>query len=174
MDMPDPSLTVAAIQSHTTALEGAIGRHGTNACRCKVWSAAIVGGMLLLASGRVQMAALPWAAGVVVQMALADAGQLAMARVFKDAYNRFMAKLPLNGGNAMEAEEWLVLPPPALSLRQAGRVFAVLVRSPCGPFMARYWRCSWASMCRVCRLKKVQPASFRRRLRIWRNLHSAA
>ena len=64
--MPDPTVALAAIQSHAAALEGAANRHGLNATRCKVWSGAMVAGMLLLASGKVQMGTLPWAAGVVL------------------------------------------------------------------------------------------------------------
>ena len=92
--MPDLNITLAAIQSHGTTLERAINRQGANSGRCKVWSGAIVTGMLLLASGKAEMAALPWAAGVVVLLALADAAQVAMAWVCTDAYNRFMRKLP--------------------------------------------------------------------------------
>ena len=99
-----------------------------------MWGIAIIVGAMVLTVGKAQIGALPWVAGMVVLMALADAGQVAMARVFTDAYNRFMAKLPLNGGNAMKAEEWLVLPPPTLSLRQAGQVFGALGSFSVWPF----------------------------------------
>ena len=131
--MPDPNIAPAAIQSHTKALESALKRHVTNAGRCKVWSGAIVAGMLLLAAGKAQMAALPWAAGVVVLLALADAGQVAMARVFTVAYNRFMQKLPLNGGNAMKAEEFM-LPAPVLGWRETGQVVGALGSFSVWPF----------------------------------------
>jgi hypothetical protein len=103
--MPDPNITLTAIRSHTTVLEGAIVRHSANAVRCKMWSVAIIAGVVLLAAMKAQMAALPWAAGVVVLLALADACHVLMARRCTDAYNGFMRKLPLNGGNAMKAEE---------------------------------------------------------------------
>ncbi len=131
--MPDPTVSVAAIQSHTVALQSAIGRHAANASRCKVWTGGIVAGMLLLSAGRAQMAALPWAAGVIVLLALADAGQAALAGVFTDAYNRFMAKVPLNGGNAMKPECFL-LPEPVLGWRQAGLVLRALGSFSVWPF----------------------------------------
>ena len=80
------------------------------------------------------MAALPWAAATVVLLALADAGQSAMARVFTDAYNRFMQKLPLNGGNAMKAEDAFALPPLELGWRQAGLVLRALGSFSVWPF----------------------------------------
>ncbi len=137
--MPDPTVTLAAIPPHATTLERAIHRHGSNSGRCKVLSGAMVAGMLLFASGRAQMAGLPWAAGVVVLLALADAGQVALARVFTEAYNRFMAKVPLNGGpstkaQAAGAEEWLVLPAPALGMRDAGQVLGALGSFSVWPF----------------------------------------
>ncbi len=94
----------------------------------------MVAGMLLFASSRAQMAGLPWAAGVAVLLALADAGQVALARSFTGAYNRFMAKVPLNGGNAPKAEEWLVLPAPTLGLRDAGQVLGALGSFSVWPF----------------------------------------
>ncbi len=132
--MPEPTITLAAIQPHVTVLERAIHRQGANSGRCKMWSGAMVAGMLLFAGGKAQMAALPWAAGVVVLLALADAGQVALARIFTEAYNRFMAKVPLNGGNALKAEEWLVLPAPTLSLREAGQVLGALGSFSVWPF----------------------------------------
>ncbi len=134
--MPDPNVTTAAIETHAAALHGAIGRHAANASRCKVWSGAIVTGLVLLAAGKAQMGALPWAAGVVVLLALAEAGQVALARFFTEAYNRFMAKVPLNGGNLPKAEEWLVLPAPVLGWRQAGLVLRALGSFSVWPFYA--------------------------------------
>ena len=131
--MPDPNITLTAIQSHATMLEDAIGRSVANVGRYKIWSAAIVAGVMLLAAGKAQMAALPWAAGVVVLLALADAGQGAMARVFTDAYNRFMRKLPLNGGNAMKAEEFM-MPSPELGWRDTGKVLGALASFSVWPF----------------------------------------
>lgn len=55
------------------------------------------------------MAAWPWVVGVVLLLAVADACQVVMARICTDAYNGFMRKLPLNGGNAMKAEECFIL-----------------------------------------------------------------
>ena len=124
--MPDPNLTLTAVQSHTTALDGAIRRHITNSGWFKMGSAVAVLGVVLLASGKAQMAALPWAAGVVILLAFADACQVVMARVCTDAYNGFMRKLPLNGGNAMKAEECFVLPAPEPGWRQAGQVLGAL------------------------------------------------
>lgn len=124
--MPDPNLTLAAIQSHTTALDGAIRRSVANSGWFKVGSAVVVLGFVLLASGKAQMAALPWVAGVVVLLALADACQVVMGRICTDAYNGFMRKLPLNGGNAMKAEECFVLPAPDPGWRQAGQVLGAL------------------------------------------------
>ena len=92
--MPDPTVTLAAIQSHATVLEAAMSRYSANAARCQIWSFVIVGGVVLLAAGNPEMAVLPWVGGVVVMLAMADAGQVAMARVCTDAYNRFMRKLP--------------------------------------------------------------------------------
>ena len=89
------------------------------------------------------MAALPWAAATVVLLALADAGQAALARVFTDAYNRFMQKLPLHGGNAMKpstgaqaggAEDTFQLPPLGLGWRQAGLVWRALGSFSVWPF----------------------------------------
>ena len=131
--MPDPNITLAVIQTHAIALERTIGRPVANAARCKLWSGAIVGGILLLASGKAQMAALPWAVVVVVLLAVVDAGQVAMARVFTDAYNRFMRKLPVNGGNAMKAEEF-VLPAPELGLQHAWQVLGALASFSVWPF----------------------------------------
>jgi hypothetical protein len=124
--MPDPNLTLAAIQSHTTALDGAIRRHVAHSGWCKVGSAMVVLGVVLLASGKAQMAVLPWVAGVVALLALADACQVLMARLCTDAYHAFMQKLPLNGGNAMKAEECFVLPAPEPTWQQAGRVLGAL------------------------------------------------
>ena len=124
--MPDPNVTLTAIQSHANALDGAIRRHVANAGRCKVFGAAGVMGVLLLASGRAQMGALPWVAGVVGLLALADACQVVMGRICRDAYNGFMRKLPLNGGNAMKAEECFVLPAPEPGWREVGRVLGAL------------------------------------------------
>jgi hypothetical protein len=81
---------------------------------------------MVFAVGRAQMAALPWAAAPVVLLALADACQVVMARICTDAYNAFMRKLPLNGGNAMKAEECFVLPLPEPGWRQAGQVLGAL------------------------------------------------
>ncbi len=100
-----------------------------------MWSAAIAAGVVLLAAGRMQMVPLSWAAGMVLLLALADAGQVAMARVFTDSYNRFMQKLPLNGGNAMKAEEF-VLPAPELGWRDAGKVLGALGSFSVWPFYA--------------------------------------
>jgi hypothetical protein len=122
----DPNITLSAIQSHSAALEGAIRRHSANAARCKVWSVGIVAGVVVLAAGRAQMAALPWAAAPVVLLALADACQVVMARICTDAYNAFMRKLPLNGGDAMKAEECFVQPAPDPGWRQMGQVLGAL------------------------------------------------
>ena len=83
--MTDPSISTTAIKVHAAALENAISRHAVNTVRCKVWSAEIVAGLIVIAMGRAQMAALPWAGSVVVVM---DASQLALARICTDAYNR--------------------------------------------------------------------------------------
>ena len=64
--MPDPNITVTAIESHAAALNRSGLQHLANSGRCKVWSGAMVAGMLLFAAGKAQVAALPWAAGVVV------------------------------------------------------------------------------------------------------------
>ncbi len=98
-----------------------------------MWSGAIVGGILCFVAGRAQVAVLPWAAAVVVLLALADAGELALARVCTDVYNRFMRKLPLNGGNAMKAEEFL-LPAPQLGWLDAGRLLGALASLSVWPF----------------------------------------
>lgn len=132
--MPDPNVTLIAIEAHVNALQGAISRSAANAGRCKVWSLAILAGGIVLAGGKLQMAALPWVTGVVVLLALADACQAVMARICTDAYNGFMRKLPLNGGNAMKAEECFVLPAPHLGWRQAGRVLGALGSFSVFPF----------------------------------------
>jgi hypothetical protein len=124
--MPDPNITLTAIQSHTTALGGAIRRHEANAARCKVWSVGVVAGVMVFAAGRTQMAVLPWVAGVLVLLAVADACQGVMVRICTDAYNGFMRKLPLNGGNAMKAQESFVLPATEPGWRQAGQVLGAL------------------------------------------------
>ena len=132
--MPDPNVTITAIETYANALQGAIRRSAANAGRCKVWSLAILAGVMVFAAGKPQMAALPWVAGVVVLLALADACQAVMARICTDAYNAFMRKLPLNGGNAMKAEECFVLPAPDLGWRQAGRVLGALGSFSVFPF----------------------------------------
>lgn len=99
-----------------------------------MWSAGIVAGLIVFSTGRAQMAALPWAGSVVGLLALADACQLALARIFTDAYNRFMQKLPLNGGNAMKAEDVFQLPPPELGWREAGLVLRALGSFSVWPF----------------------------------------
>ena len=91
-------------------------------------------GVALLASGKEQMAGLPWMAAMLVLLALADACEVALARVCTDAYNGFMRKLPLNGGNAMKADECFVLPPPDLGLREAGQVLGALGSFSVWPF----------------------------------------
>lgn len=82
------------------------------------------------------IALLPWMAGFVVLVALADACSVAMARRAGESYQRFMARVPLNGGpsakaqggkpstraQADRAEDWLALPPPDLRVRDAGLV----------------------------------------------------
>jgi len=132
--MPDPNLVLAAIQTHAAALEGAVKFHAGNAARCRVAGAAIVAGMMLFVVAKAQMAALPWMAGVVGLLAVADAGQVALARVFTDAYNRLMRELPLNGGRAVKAEDCLLLPAPVLGLRQAGLVLGALGSFSVWPF----------------------------------------
>ncbi len=103
--MPDPNITLTAIETHAAAVERAMRRHAANAGRCKVWSLAIIAGVMVFAGGKAQMGALTWVAGVVVLLALADACAVVMARACTDAYHAFMRKLPLNGGNAMKALE---------------------------------------------------------------------
>ena len=165
--MPDPNITLTAIETHSAALEGAMKRHSANAGRCKVWSLAIIAGVMVFAGGKAQRGALPWVAGMVVLLALADACAVVMARACTDAYHAFMRKLPLNGGNAMKAEECFILPAPEPTWRQAGEVFAAMVRSRCCLFTGRCWRWWWLFMCR-CRgmvSGENQPVSCRRRLR---------
>ena len=124
--MPDPNVTLTAIETHATALEGAMKRHSANAGRCKVWSLAIIAGVMVFAGGKTQMGALPWVAVLVVLLALADACAVVMARACTDAYHAFMRKLPLNGGNGMKAEECFILPAPEPAWRQAGQVFGAM------------------------------------------------
>ena len=132
--MPDPNLTLTAMQPHATALEASVSRHSANAAQCKIWSAAIVGGVLLLmSSGKGPISVLPWMVVLMGLLALVDAGQAAMARVVTEAYNRFMRKLPINGGNAIKAEEF-VLPVPELGWRDTGKVLAALSSFSVWPF----------------------------------------
>ncbi len=93
----------------------------------------MVAGMLWFAASRGQVAVLPWAAGVVVLLALVDAGEVALARVGTDAYHRFMRKLPLNGGNGVKAEEFL-LPAPQLGWCDAGHLLRALASLSVWPF----------------------------------------
>ena len=139
--MPDPNITLTAIQTHATALEGAISRHAANAVRCKQWSAAIVAGVVLLAAARAELGALPWVARVVVLLAMADACQAVMARNCTDAYHAFMRKLPLNGGNALMAEECFVLPTTEPGWWQAGQVLGAMGSLSVLPFL---WRIAGA------------------------------
>ncbi len=137
--MPDPNVTLIAIQSHTAALSGAIQRQSANAGRCKVWSVGVIAGVVFFGVGRAQWAALPWVAGMVILLALADACCVALARRAVEAYNRFMARVPLNGGpstkaQAKEPEEWLVLPGPDLGIRDAGSVLRALGSFSVWPF----------------------------------------
>ena len=103
--MPDRNVTITAIEMHSAALEGAMKRHVANAGKCKLWTLAIIAGVMVFAGGKAQMGALPWVEGVVVLLALADACAVVMARACTDAYHAFKRKLPLNGGNGMKAEE---------------------------------------------------------------------
>ena len=48
--MPDPNVTLTAIETHAAALEGASKRHAANAGRCKVWSGAIFAGVMVFAA----------------------------------------------------------------------------------------------------------------------------
>ena len=157
--MPDPNITLTAIQSHAAALAGTIQCHLANAGRCKVWSVGVVAGVLVITAGRAQMAALPCVAGAVVMLAITDACCVAAARVVTDAYNRFMGKLPLNGGNAMKAEQCFVLPAPEPGLRQAGKVFGALGSFSVWRSTARCWRC-WPHF--TCRLLCRRPLPPRR------------
>ena len=110
-------------------------RHSSTAGRCKALSVVIVAGVLFVTGGKARVAMLPWTVGAVLLLTMVDAGQVALARTFTDAYNRFMRKLPLNGGNAMKAEEFS-LPAPDLRLRDAGKVFAALGSFSVWPFYA--------------------------------------
>ncbi len=137
--MPEPSVTATAIQSHTAALSGAIHRHSANAGRCKVWSVGIMVGVVFFGVGRAQWATLPWVAGAVALLALADACCVVLVRRAVEAYNRFMARVPLNGGpstkaQAREPEEWLVLPGADLGIREAGSVLRALGSFSVWPF----------------------------------------
>ncbi len=132
--MPDPSIPQIAIQSHAAALQGAVERHGANATRCKMWSGAGVAGMILLGVGHGPSAGLPWAAGMVGLLALWDACNVAMGRRAVGAYSRFMARVPLNGGNLPKAEEWLVLPGADLGIRDLGCVIRALGSLTVWPF----------------------------------------
>ncbi len=78
--MPDPNITLTAIQIHATALDDSFRRHSKIAGMCKAWSVAIIGGVMVFAGGKAQMGALPWVAGAVVLLALADACAVVMAR----------------------------------------------------------------------------------------------
>ena len=131
--MPDLNLTLAAINSSAVALERAITRHAANGVRCKQWSAGLVALFVFLTAGRPVQAALLWVMAPVALLAVADACEVALVRRFTDAYNRFMQKLPLNGGNAMKAEEFS-LPDPVPGWRQAGQVLGALGSFSVWPF----------------------------------------
>ena len=106
--MPDPNVTITAIETHLAALDGANLRHSTNAGRCKMWSVGILAGVMVFAGGKAQMGALPWVGGVVLVLAMADACHVALGRRATAAYNAFMRKLPQcgsGGGDAMMAVE---------------------------------------------------------------------
>jgi hypothetical protein len=139
--MPDSNITLSAIQAHTAALDGATKRHVANGSRCKVWSAGIVAGVIVVAAGKPQMGALPWVCGVVALLAFVDACQVVMARGCTAAYNSLMRKLPLNGGNAMKAEECFLLPVP--EWRHLGQLLGVLGCCRCCRSAGRCWR--WRS-----------------------------
>ena len=148
--MSDPAVTLTAIQSHTTALTGTIHRHSANAACCRAWSAGMVVAVIVFGAGKpstiaqaagAQAAVLPWVAGVVGLLAVADACCVALARRAVEAYNRFMARVPLHGGPSTKAQagelaEWLVLPGPDLGIREAGSVLRALGSFSVWPFHA--------------------------------------
>ena len=107
-----------------------------NAWRCRCASALVVGVVLLGTGVWFHPGVLPWVAGLVVVLALVDACSVAMARRAVESYHRFMARVPLNGGNLPKAEEWLVLPGPDLGIRDAGSVLRALGSFSVWPFHA--------------------------------------
>ena len=129
--MPDSHLISTVTQAHSSNLSKRISRHIQNAAQIKSLSTAIVGVLLFLPAGKLSHLGLVGSA--MLLLGLADAVQLTMARAFTDAYNRFMRKLPLNGGNAMKAEEF-VLPAPELGSQHAGQVLGALASFSVWPF----------------------------------------
>ena len=78
--------------------------------RCKLWGGLGAAGVVAVAVWKMQPGVLPWAAGAIFLCALADAACVALARRAAAAYGRFMARVPLNGGNLPKAEEWFAPP----------------------------------------------------------------
>ena len=134
--MPDPILTTAFVESHSNLLGSSVEHRLRDSRRCKVWGGLVAAGVIVAAGWKSQPGMLPWAAGAIVLFAFADAACVAFARRAAGAYGRFMARVPLNGGNLPKAEEWFVPPETDLRMRDAGAVLGALGSFSVWPFYA--------------------------------------
>ncbi len=132
--MPDPNVTVTAIQIHSVALNRVAGQHIANGFRCKAGALVGVLGILFLGSAKAQLAVLPWVGGVLLVLAMGDACHVALGRRARAACDAFMRKLPLNGGNVPKAEDWLMLPEEERGWKQVGPAMRAMLSLSVWPF----------------------------------------